>query len=139
MHVPKFRKTNRLVSYVQVQCLHSRLPADREDIFFTAKEEPYTIAANVASYAGSVGQLDERLENLLKVKDSPQITGPIMNYARTLRHRGVPSLPRHLEDCLKGNDQEMLSTQRTFFVAGFPSTLRTPLLHQALLFPMLRA
>ena len=123
MQIPKFRKTSRLIKYVQFNGLNSRLPSDREEIFFTAKEEPHTIASAVASYAGNVGQLDEKLENLLKIKDSPQVLGPIMHYAKVLRNRGVHSLPLHLEECLKGYDHDMLRYAKDVLRGRLPEYL----------------
>lgn len=125
-HIPKFRKTNRLVSYVQNNLIKQRLAPDREEIFFTSKEEPHTIATNVASYAVLVGKLDERLENLLKSPTGEHgWTGfsPIMKYAGALKRHGIVNLPSHLEECLKGHDSEMFRYAKDILYGRLPEYL----------------
>ena len=63
--IPKFRSANRLVLWVRQKWHGTRLPADREKVFFKCHEKnPVVAAAQLAEYASFVGKIDAPLENL---------------------------------------------------------------------------
>ena len=63
--IPKFRSASRLVLWVRQKWRCTRLPAEREKVFFKCHEKnPIAAASHLAEYASFVGKLDAPLENL---------------------------------------------------------------------------
>lgn len=105
IRVPKFRSTQRALLWIKKHDYYGRLPAPIETIFFTSKKEnPQTIALNVAEYARTAGgRLPVEFENLLLV-DAPAI----FNYYRHTRVN-ENRLSETLENALAGHDRELFS------------------------------
>lgn len=96
--IPKFRSTNRLVSWMSKtgRWKVDRLPRDRENVFFTTKkEDARSVAHNVFCYAGMVGKLEDEFENLLLCNHSA-----LLSYCRLLHYKGE-SVNERLIDELK--------------------------------------
>lgn len=63
--IPKFRSASRLVLWVRQKWSCTRLPAEREKVFFKCHEKnPIAAASQLAEYASFVGKLDAPLEIL---------------------------------------------------------------------------
>lgn len=105
LHTPKFRTLSRLTDWVRRRCIRTRLPADREQVFFkVAETNPRDVASHLVKYAEWVGPLGTDLENLLR--SEPEC---VMAYGEVLA-RWIPNepgdrhrLPEHLHSCLAGN------------------------------------
>lgn len=96
--VPKFRSCRRLMKWVANNSITSRLPADREQIFFdTKKENSEDVSALVSQYGVRVGKLDRALENLI-LAGNPQ---NVFSYCTSL-HRTNQEVPDYLIDSFKG-------------------------------------
>lgn len=96
--IPKFRSCRRLMKWVNDNSITSRLPADREQIFFdTKKENSEDVSAYVAQYGVRVGRLDRPLENLI-LAGNPQ---NLFSYCTSL-HRRNEEVPAYLIDNFKG-------------------------------------
>jgi hypothetical protein len=117
MHIPKFRNTRRLVLWCQVNFKRERLPAENEKCFFSGKEDPRSVASNVASYASLVGKLDVELEALLKPSHKA-----ILSYFGSLHQRDL-DLPQELVDELKGDDENLLLYAKNIVRGRLPSEL----------------
>lgn len=98
--IPKFRNARRALEWLRknrfTACL-SRLPNDREEVFFKDKSDPHHLACHVLAYSRYVGEpLGERFENLLKPNK-----GALLSYLREMDERGN-DMPQPLIDELKG-------------------------------------
>ena len=123
MYIPKFRSTRRLVTFCQLNYVKERLPAENEKCFFSGKEKPVNVAANVANYASSVGKLDSALEGLLKENRKA-----LLSYLGTLKMR-QQEIPAELEDELKGDDESLLKYAKDIIRSRLPSNLEDTLSH----------
>jgi hypothetical protein len=113
LKIPKFRATGRLVKFVREHFSGigaKRLPADREEVFFTSKESALQIASNLVEYSLRVGPMPPRFEKLLLGHSEL-----VVKYARQLMMRHETKLSDELADSLLGNSRELLSYAR---VAG---------------------
>lgn len=99
--LPKFRSTNRLIRFMSRYGLRERLPEDREEVFITSKkEDPLTIAINLATYASHIGErLSPRLENIFKTSKAPQA---VYSYCCALKVNKL-EVPSEMVDLLQGN------------------------------------
>lgn len=84
--IPKFRNTSRLVQFVAKNwsSINSRLPPDREEVFFKTKEEPARVATNLYAYSNYVGKMPERFEELLKANKQS-----LLNYIVRMDNTGL--------------------------------------------------
>lgn len=113
--IPKFRSTHRLVLWMRNNWVHirqdqtnrARLPAEREEVFFTSKENPMAIASNLAEYALRTGKLEEKFEQLLKV-----CPGATLKYLNIMNREEEP-ISEDLLDSLKGKSPQLLSWAKT--------------------------
>jgi hypothetical protein len=113
--IPKFRSTHRLVLWMRNNWVHirkdetnrARLPAEREEVFFTSKEDPTAIASNLAEYALRTGRLEEKFEQLLKV-----CAGATLRYLNIMKHIEEP-ISEDLLDSLKGKSPQLMSWAKT--------------------------
>jgi hypothetical protein len=113
--IPKFRSTTRLALWMRNNWTHlrqpetnrSRLPAEREEVFFTSKENPSVIACNLAEYALRTGRLEEKFEQLLKAD-----AGATLRYLNTMKHF-EETISEDLLDSLKGKSPQLLSWAKT--------------------------
>lgn len=104
MRIPKFRNTTRLVRWVNKYQSGTRLPRDREQVFFTTKKElPELVASNLAEYCHHVGKIEPEFENLLKANPDAVLT-----YARIGIHHGF-EISEEIEDALKGHCSQLYS------------------------------
>lgn len=98
--VPKFRSTRRALHWMKKTGYIGRLPADVENIFFkTKKEDPQTVAENLADYSGRAGRVSPELESLL-IKFPAQI---YYYYRNTRGTNGRVS--EVLENAMSGSSQ----------------------------------
>ena len=106
LKIPKFRATSRLVKFVREHSSYkaNRLPADREEVFFTSKESAGQIASNLVDYSVWVGPMPTRFEKLLL--GHPEM---VVKYARNLITRYETNLSEELADSLLGNSKELVA------------------------------
>lgn len=102
MKIPKFRNTTRLVKWVKKWHSGSRLPRDREQVFFTSKKEsPELIAQNLADYSWNSTGLEAEFEKILVAHPPSVIT-----YARRINQFNT-RISEYLEDSLKGHTMQL--------------------------------
>jgi hypothetical protein len=109
MKIPKFRTTTRLLYWVKKNNHRERLSPDHEQVFFKVKkEDPVTVANNIASYSWYAGPVSKTefhasLEPLLKHNHHA-----IYDYARMLHNRHL-ELPEELENELSGDSRFLVN------------------------------
>lgn len=102
--IPKFRSTARLVQWIRNKWHSTRLPEDREQVFFkVAPKDPVRVAAHIAEYASFVGRLDARLEELLKPDGDS-----VLKYLKTVHNR-EQEVSHDLVQSFKGKSNLLLS------------------------------
>lgn len=109
--IPKFRSAKRLIVWMEKNWSEMeadehgcrRVPASREEVFFTTKkEEPNEVAACVARYATWAGRLEPRLEGLL-VGHNDQI----ISYIKSSRRKDAEKVNEKLIQCLSGDSRSL--------------------------------
>lgn len=107
--IPRFRTARRLVMWMERNWhafinagVETRLPPDREQVFFTTKKEkPEEVATCVARYAGWAGKLSPEIENLLRAHGDS-----LCSYIRGLASR-EQEIPQDLMDSLAGDSANL--------------------------------
>lgn len=97
--IPKFRKTNRLISWLEENGFNGkRLPANYEEVFTKTKEEPETVAHNLVKYAQCAAEsiLDPWQEEL--IMKSPSATAGYIHFLANYRKVINPLLILSLKD-----------------------------------------
>lgn len=100
--VPKFRSTRRALHWIKKTGYTGRLPADVENVFFkTKKEDPHTVAVNLADYSLRAGRVSPELEALL-------VSFPDQIYFYYRNTRGTNNrLSERLENALSGDSKNL--------------------------------
>jgi hypothetical protein len=100
--IPKFRKTKRLVEWIQKMGHFERLPSSHEEIFFTSKEDPSIIASNLFLYVNRIKvRLEPRFEEVIK-KDK----NSLFSYIQSVKAFSGETLT-HLVEELKGDSNNL--------------------------------
>jgi len=110
MRTPKFRNTARLLLWMKRHGWGERLPSHSEQVFFNSKkEDPSTIAVNLATYAWVAGKLELPFESVLK--NSPMA---VVDYAKMLLARVNEKISEDLQDSLKGCSAQLVQLAQVY-------------------------